>query len=100
MTTKGIYTTIVGGRAPKTGNTHYSIQNSGIEQVLKIAAGDLNFRNDLFARRSEAAKDYGVNLSQSDSETIDEVPENQIKSLINAIVVRYRQALTTTELRI
>lgn len=91
MGDKSVRTTVVGGRALKGDNTH-TIAISGIERVLKFAAGNRDFRENLFERRSEAATEFGIDLTPLDAQIIDEVPENQLRSLIKAIVTRYRQA--------
>ncbi len=82
-------TTVVGGRAPN--DDCYTVPIGGIEQILKASAGDLTFREHLFEFRSRAVREYGIDLTPSDAEIIDGVPESQLRCLIRAIVTRYRR---------
>ena len=95
MNEKGVRTTVVGGRAPED-DTVYTIPISGVEQVLKFAAGDMTFRENLFEQRSKAVMEFGIVLSPSEAAMIDGVPENQLRSLVRAVVTRYRHAPAAT----
>ena len=95
MVKSNVCSTVVGGRAPRSEDIRV-VPLSGIEQALKLAAGDRRFRADLFQRRSEAIIEAGICIDPSDAATIDVVPENQLESLVKAIVTRYKRNTVTT----
>ena len=65
MSEKAVRTTVVGGRA--SDNDAHLMPVSAIEEILKLAAGNIEFRDCLFKRRSRAAEYFGIKAEDIDA---------------------------------
>jgi hypothetical protein len=78
--------TIVGGRPPSNAKNSLPIPR-GIEVLVKKASVDPEFRALLLAKRDEAAKEIGLELSPMEKNIIRSAPESQLVSIINSVRV-------------
>jgi hypothetical protein len=76
-----VRTTIVGGRPPGSGKNVGSVPR-GIEVLTKKAAVDPEFKALLLTKRSAAAADIGLELSEAEAAMLDGVPEVQLEGII------------------
>jgi hypothetical protein len=76
-----VRTTIVGGRPPGSGKGVGSVPR-GIEVLVKKAAVDPEFGALLLAKRSAAAADIGLELSDAETAMLDGVPAAQLDGII------------------
>lgn len=73
-------TTIVGGRPPESGDGLPPVP-TGIEQLLRLAAVDDDFREVLIERRGDAAAAAGVVLTPNERAILGAIPETQIEAM-------------------
>lgn len=79
---RAVRTTIVGGRPPGAGKPVGNIPR-GIEVLVKKAAVDPAFRRLLLAKRAEAAKTIGLDLSPSEAAMLAAIPGAQLEAIIS-----------------
>jgi hypothetical protein len=87
---EAVKTTIVGGRPPGSGKPVGDIPR-GIEVLVKKASVDPAFKGLLLRKRSEAAKEIGLELEPSEIAMINAVPEPQLESIISKTIVFPKQ---------
>jgi hypothetical protein len=85
-----VKTTIVGGRPPGSGKPVGDVPR-GIEVLVKKASVDPAFNELLLRKRSEAAKEIGLELEPSEIAMINTVPEPQLESIISKTIVFPKQ---------
>ena len=78
---EAVYTTIVGGRPPGCGTQVGNIPR-GIEVLVKKASVDPDFRWLLLTKRSEAAKEIDLDLSQPEIDMLNNIPIKQLEKII------------------
>lgn len=83
-------TTVVGGRSPAS-DTEREIACTGVEQALKRAAGNKQFRARLLSARAAAAQEEGIALEPHEAALLAAVPEEQLASLVRGLVTRYQR---------
>jgi hypothetical protein len=57
----------------------------GIQRLLRMAADDGGFADDLVARRGAAADDAGVELTPSEKAVLESTDETQLRTMIAAL---------------
>ena len=77
-------TTIVGGRPPEDDRGLPRVP-TGIQRLLRYAAIDEAFRDELVQRRAEMAPVAGVELTRSEEAILAAVPERQLIDMIAAM---------------
>lgn len=78
-----VRTTIVGGRPPGSGKPVGNIPR-GIEVLVKKAAIDPEFRQELIKKRSQAAVLIGLELNPTETAMLDSIPDSQLHSIIRS----------------
>jgi hypothetical protein len=77
-------TTIVGGRPPEDSGESHPVP-TGIQSLLRLAAEDSAFKNELAERRSEVAEAAGVELTESEKQILKVITTDQLTAMVEAI---------------
>ncbi len=87
---EAVRTTIVGGRPPGSGRTNVTVPR-GIEVLLKKAAVDPEFRQELLERRDAAAAAIQLELEPAEHAMLKAIPDEQLKTIISQTTVPLEQ---------
>ncbi|MBI2898335.1 MAG: hypothetical protein HYY06_32595 [Deltaproteobacteria bacterium] len=79
-------TTIVGARPPEGPGAAPPVP-VGIQRLLRLAAVDEVFRQELVARRAQVAEAAGVKLTATESAILDAIPAGQILTMAESVPV-------------
>ncbi|MBI5486833.1 MAG: hypothetical protein HY905_05845 [Deltaproteobacteria bacterium] len=77
-------TTIVGGRPPERTDLA-QIVPTGLQRLLRLAALDATFRDELIRRRGAAAKAAGVPLTPSESAVLAAIPAERLEQMVGSL---------------
>ena len=93
---EAVRTTIVGGRPPGSGQALGAIPK-GIEVLVKKASVDAAFRDQLLAKRGEAAAEIGLTLTDSEAMMLKVIPEAHLLAIVGRGVDKIVIALITVQ---
>ena len=82
-----VFTTIVGGRPPGSGTDVGRIPR-GIEVLIKKASVDEEFKAILLARRTDAAREIGLELADAEKAMLGSIPAAQLEAIISRTKVK------------
>jgi hypothetical protein len=77
-------TTIVGGRPPEQNTNPFPVP-TGIQRLLRLAAVDPAFRQELISRRAGMAEPAGVTLTASEKAILDSIPAEQLAVMAESL---------------
>jgi hypothetical protein len=77
-------TTIVGGRPPDEGAKLPPVP-TGIQELLRLASVDCDFRRKLIESRGQVAGAAGVSLTRSEEAVLQSVPAQQLELMIESV---------------
>jgi len=77
-------TTIVGGRPPEAAGASFPVP-VGLQRLLRLAAVEAAFLEELVVKRAEVAGPAGVELTPSERAILEAAPEEQLRAMARAV---------------